>query len=337
MKINGMVLFFLIVFLEVFSTQATAASFDCKKASTWLEKKVCSNPELSKLDEQMADAYQDALANSLPDEQKKIKEHQKKWLKRLLKSLQTIKHDCNEFDECINNSLLYDYEKRIDQLHENFIRFSDRIFRNIHIDHSRQEKDCEEDSKKKVWIGKFLSYPQIKNPRDENEKLWNIVVSKKAGVEFKQDEKDKCTHLDDKYIVSFNNKHLISIYIDRQWVPEGAGRGFRKNATFPWLIEQRRELQTTDIFDDKTNWRKKIEDLLAQKLKEGKEEATTDKIYPSAIKEAVSSPEKWEISKDSLSFGLEYNYPGSSHFFVKLEWKILEPYISKDGRSLIYD
>jgi len=40
----------LILLLGLFSTPAAAASFDCQKAATWLEKKVCSNAELSKLD-----------------------------------------------------------------------------------------------------------------------------------------------------------------------------------------------------------------------------------------------------------------------------------------------
>ena len=41
---------------------AQAASFDCKKARSEEEKSVCANPELSKLDEDMAAAYKAALA-----------------------------------------------------------------------------------------------------------------------------------------------------------------------------------------------------------------------------------------------------------------------------------
>ena len=34
-----------------------AASFDCAKASTEIEHAICNNPELSRLDEEMAAAY----------------------------------------------------------------------------------------------------------------------------------------------------------------------------------------------------------------------------------------------------------------------------------------
>ncbi len=36
------------------STHANAASFDCNKATTWIEKTICTNTELSDLDEAMA-------------------------------------------------------------------------------------------------------------------------------------------------------------------------------------------------------------------------------------------------------------------------------------------
>jgi uncharacterized protein len=44
------------------SRGAFAASFDCAKAATRIEKQICSDPELSKLDEQVADAYKTVLA-----------------------------------------------------------------------------------------------------------------------------------------------------------------------------------------------------------------------------------------------------------------------------------
>ncbi|GEM_PF-3835249 len=58
---------------------AHAASFDCAKANTKVEHMVCDNPELSKLDEEMAEAYKVALQ----DEKHAafIKQAQRRWLK----------------------------------------------------------------------------------------------------------------------------------------------------------------------------------------------------------------------------------------------------------------
>jgi uncharacterized protein len=60
------------------SASAHAASFDCAKASTNIEKLICGNAELSKLDEEMGEAYKAALRNAgHPISEKQA---QKKWL-----------------------------------------------------------------------------------------------------------------------------------------------------------------------------------------------------------------------------------------------------------------
>jgi uncharacterized protein len=55
-----------------------AASFECQKASTLVEIMICGNPDLSRLDEQMYDAYRNLISRSAsPDE---IKRNQVQWL-----------------------------------------------------------------------------------------------------------------------------------------------------------------------------------------------------------------------------------------------------------------
>ena len=55
-----------------------AASFDCGKAGTKVEKVICADAELSKLDEELSSAYADALKSTDPA---KLKAEQKAWLK----------------------------------------------------------------------------------------------------------------------------------------------------------------------------------------------------------------------------------------------------------------
>ena len=60
------------LFLLTLCFQAHSASFDCAKASSFNEKAVCSNPILSKLDEQMASLYKEQVkisGNSLRSQQ----------------------------------------------------------------------------------------------------------------------------------------------------------------------------------------------------------------------------------------------------------------------------
>lgn len=64
------------------STHANSASFDCSKAATWVEKTICKNPELSRLDEAMAKKYKKDLSNaSDKDDKDNIIINQRLWLK----------------------------------------------------------------------------------------------------------------------------------------------------------------------------------------------------------------------------------------------------------------
>jgi uncharacterized protein len=54
---------------------AAAASFDCAKAGTPVERMVCADPGVSALDERVADAYKAACARD-----PRVKESQREWL-----------------------------------------------------------------------------------------------------------------------------------------------------------------------------------------------------------------------------------------------------------------
>lgn len=77
---------------------ASAASFDCAKASTLVENAICANPELSRRDEALASLYQAALKQDPA-----IRADQLNWLR--------------ERNRCIDERCLINaYDRRIDEL-----------------------------------------------------------------------------------------------------------------------------------------------------------------------------------------------------------------------------
>jgi len=83
-------------------TTALAASFDCGKAASEVEKLICGDDELSRLDESLSKAYLEVLERA--DIKEKIIKSQKQWLK-------------NERDACQNAECLKKaYESRIGEL-----------------------------------------------------------------------------------------------------------------------------------------------------------------------------------------------------------------------------
>jgi uncharacterized protein len=72
-------LFLIVLGWLVLSFTAHAASFDCAKAVSKVEKLICADSELSKLDEELAAAYKTALQDEKQADS--IRQMQKQWIK----------------------------------------------------------------------------------------------------------------------------------------------------------------------------------------------------------------------------------------------------------------
>lgn len=71
----------LIYTLLLLSSPVSAASFDCKKASTQVEKMICGNSTLSSQDNLLAEDYKIKLQKSSPEAEKSLKADQRAWLR----------------------------------------------------------------------------------------------------------------------------------------------------------------------------------------------------------------------------------------------------------------
>ena len=88
--------------LALFTSQTIAASFDCSKASTYVEREVCANSLLEKLDIALAQNYRGMLASDLGGSKKALREEQLKWIAKR--------------NKCTNTKCLIDtYRKRLDE------------------------------------------------------------------------------------------------------------------------------------------------------------------------------------------------------------------------------
>lgn len=60
---------------------AQAASFDCLDVDTDAESAICADPELNRMDEDLADQYKDVLSQLSPREARKLRQEQRSWLR----------------------------------------------------------------------------------------------------------------------------------------------------------------------------------------------------------------------------------------------------------------
>ena len=90
----------LVLGLVLFTPSVFAASFDCNKAATFIEKAICGNEEIGRLDDKLAVNFK-AAKNSIGDDKaKELIASQKQWL--------SVRNKCTD-DKCLIDS----YSKRI--------------------------------------------------------------------------------------------------------------------------------------------------------------------------------------------------------------------------------
>ena len=88
--------------LMILPACAQAASFDCAKPATQVEHLICADPELSKLDEEMTEAYTAILQDQA--KAKAAMAMQRMWLE--------VRNDCND-PACLKTA----YQARLRELH----------------------------------------------------------------------------------------------------------------------------------------------------------------------------------------------------------------------------
>lgn len=108
------------------TTSSFAASFDCSMAGTSIENAICSNPELSNLDEQLASSYRAAVTISA--DKIKLKHEQRAWINQVRNKCDDIKclalayHDrINELTRSASNEFVIS-NKQVESNQPQFIQ-----------------------------------------------------------------------------------------------------------------------------------------------------------------------------------------------------------------------
>lgn len=99
--------------LVLLPVAAFSASFDCRKSSTEVEKKICAHSELSKLDDRLSAIYDYAMSHTIHADGKSIlRKEQREWL--------SMDRDRCADVGCITNS----YHRRINELESSLLDMS---------------------------------------------------------------------------------------------------------------------------------------------------------------------------------------------------------------------
>ena len=105
---------------EISKNTVISPSFDCAKATTEVEKLICSDAELAELDREMAKAYSELNSSfSKKKDQKQLSRRQRIWLNNRSKVPCMIKADTAQKKECLRHVYEYRIQKLIGWNREN--------------------------------------------------------------------------------------------------------------------------------------------------------------------------------------------------------------------------
>jgi uncharacterized protein len=286
------------------ASPAAAASFDCAKAQSPFEKAICSSPEISAQDEILAKAYQTALGGLSADAASEIKSAQRAWLSY-------AEHSCSDDAQPIPGNytdeqkqcLAAVYRDRIGDLEASRMQGGYRFYP---IDRYLVEKDTQalpEDFSKVA--DRQFQIVKIDGTDDVatafNAAIDTIIAGTPDIFEpgtTTLEGSDGTADDDTSTKVSAVTNQRISLQTNEYWYGHGAAHGnyFITNRHF--LLNEKRLLEASDIFEG-DGWQEKLGQLALDGIKAKLGEdfyATSD----DDVKAVAADPLRWDFSDEGL-------------------------------------
>lgn len=275
-----------------------AASFDCGKAKTKVEKALCGNAELSRLDEAVAQSYRRVLSAVPASFEGFVKGSQAEWLrvrdldaaesdnKDFVKNLQTaLRHRQKELDEAIAQ------RNELRTLSLTRVQLSPADTSDLGEDSAWAKHKFVRDVRKPVYIINAAEVPGAK--------AFNAMIAKdyamgKASGAKSSEETYKTLS------VNFAGKTLFCLSESSSYYGLGAAHPMNGGREINWLLPQEREMRSTDMFS-----RGAFGDLIIHRVSAAFKK---DQLEPFAdqneVRKIILDPSAWRINAQSLTVAI---------------------------------
>lgn len=314
---------------------AQAASFDCGKATTPVEKAICSNPELGRRDEVLAKAYATALGGLGDEARATMQAGQRDWLNYA--ELSCTEH-ATPFTAPLNEDqqscLLNNYSQRIRALGESRMQGDWRIYLKTAYD---VVDDPDPDVFQAVSANEMMS-PRI-DDSSETAATFNALMDE-ADAALAPDPSDEGYAASDTMIetrVVSSGTDRISLELNSWWMGHGAAHGNYTITYSHYLIDQQRMLEASDLFTG-DGWQEALGQMALEELDRTIDGGIWDEARPEVPKVAID-PSRWNITGDALQIifqPYEVTAYAAGAPTISIPWDKLSGFLTDDYSSLIY-
>jgi uncharacterized protein len=289
---------------------AHAASFDCHRASTAREKIVCSDAELSKADEKLADLYDKAQRKLSPDGAKQLRGGQRDWLHFLGKicplNSSSDQQDVGDGRSCLRRF----YAERNADLQQAAVQRGPYLFSSVdHYGISRMpetenragmsERGDEGDPMLSVH---HIAYPRIDQPVTAQTDQWNRLAKRDGSGQLCGFEADCATGECDTsigYTISLANARLVSVRWVRWGYCRGTAHGDSETTNETSIFSTRlRALVPSDLFRSKSGWTTRLGQLAIAAALSGQRDVAG--FNRDTLADVATHTERWSLQPDGL-------------------------------------
>lgn len=318
-----------------------AASFNCKEAHTPREKTICSDPELSHTDSELAGRYAAVRSHLSHDAALAVQQDQRSWLAYLDKACSPqARADRANMKDCLN----LEYSNRSEDLNLQPLPGNQWLYtRAQYIALPSGDNPAEFSSVDPgVGIGRF-TWPQIDRPT-EKQAQWNTAISRWTLQQIATREiphptsfasgVDTHSSLEITYSLRGANTQYLLIDFERFFLGYGAAHPLTQQSSYLWSFSRNREIAVTDVFNDHLNWRARLLPLVRLKLRSNRE--VSSMMWQGAelnhgIEDTLNQPEQWTLTPQGLTLNFaQYQVAAYAAGMpaVTLSWQQLKPWMN---------
>ncbi len=322
------IVLFILIWLALVTT-AQSASFDCRQASSSLEKTICTDSEISLLDETLAKSYDNALKVLSSDGNIILRDGQRRWLHFINDVCFNYKNNRGG-STCVNEL----YKRRIKDMETEAIQIGPFLFSRIDYFFSKSD-----DEFGRPYQGQ-TSYPRIDSPLSENVKIWNAKMAKKSEAEGDDWCDGRPGDIGIGFVIKSATESIISAQLGNWMYCHGANHGYGGSHTITFVLTpQFHLLQSYDLFASDKEWAEFLANrsfnVLDKAVDIGRS-SSDPQIDRDAMREQilaiVSDTGSWSFTKDSLVITfcagtvIGFGSAGGDQT-VTIPWDDLKPYL----------
>ena len=301
----------------ILSPRADAASFDCATAARPIEALICSDPKLSKLDEEMTQAYAAKIATLSPAGRQILKQSQRSWLRM-------VDGACELEPACVAEK----YQHRSDELRTPWQVGPFQLVFVGRYEAFRIKGDDPDIEGQLVYHE--VEYPQIDAPRNPDTERWNKLIA--DGVQGNIDEPyiEAAPDIADISVgatINAASPELISAELGAWYFVHGMPHGRYYSEQWNILLKTGSSIGPVDLFDQATPWRDALLRHCLPELIERNHELDLD---AEDLKDVIDNARMWTITPETLEIAFDFNEIigyGRGVDSIVIPWRDLKAYL----------